>query len=68
MSHDFAKAFWGDGRICEECGSNNLKADRYGVYCKNCKEDAGVGIIAWEWHLSHMVLEENPIKYLEGFL
>lgn len=44
FSHDFAKAFWGTGRI--------------GI----------VWIPAWKYYLREMVLQEDPIKYLERFL
>ena len=43
FSHDFAKAFWGEGK---------LTAD----------------IFIWQQHLAQMVLEEEPLKYLESFL
>lgn len=46
FSHDFAKAFWGKGKL----GT--------GFFNK----------IKWEWHLQQMVLEKDPIKYLEKFL
>lgn len=58
FSHPFAKAFWGRKK---ECG-----------YCK--KEHKGMDIDipwyqeAWEFHLQQMVLEKDPIKYLEQFL
>ena len=56
--HDFAKAFWG-GEVC---------------YKPNTTKDVGSYTIvefeppAWQRHLQQMVLEEDPIKYLEQFL
>ena len=64
FSHDFAKAFWGETTLFlsieqEEyyyCGyENNYYAD--------CFEGA-----SWQYHLQQMVLEEEPLKYLEKFL
>ena len=56
FSHDFAKAFWGEEPMCEP-----WKKD-FGEEHGNC------GQIKWEWHLQQMVLEEEPLKYLEKFL
>ena len=53
FSHDFAKAFWGDEFIEKECGFN----------CGKVEE-----IEAWQYHLQQMVLEPEPLKYLEKFL
>jgi len=49
FSHDFAKAFWGDGHyFMLECQQKND--------------------VQWKQHLMVMVLEKDPIKYLEKFL
>ena len=77
FSHSFAKAFWGEYYICS-CGQK-LKDDDGKIHktfkitlkCPNethrrnyiWKQD-----IAWKYHLTEMVLEEEPLKYLEGFL
>ena len=47
LSHDFAKAFWGDKEI-ERSWDDIYEA--------------------WEYHLQQMVLEKNPLKYLEKFI
>ena len=52
FSHDFAKAFWGEG----------IKMI-YVVFA-----DELIPNISWEYHLSKMVLEPEPLKYLENFL
>ena len=52
FSHDFAKAFWGEEDICEACGD------------RSCQH-SGKG---WKCHLQQMVLEKDPIKYLEEFI
>lgn len=62
FSHDFAKAFWGEADDESKLPSNssiNLSPST-GPYEFN---RAG-----WQYHLQQMVLEENPIKYLERFL
>ena len=58
FSHDFAKAFWGEG---EKCLEPNLKRVGVGQYLT---ED----IQSWQYHLQQMVLEDNPIDYLRKFV
>lgn len=83
FSHDFAKAFWNEkpnGIVnylgfpawtgdCQDCGK---KFDGYKQIGeiefghKGCpKSDTGR---IWKRHLQEMVLEEDPIKYLENYL
>ncbi len=60
FSHDFAKAFWGEKFAnCDRCGARNEKD----CHCL----DAGV-IDSWKYHLQQMVLEEQPLKYIEKYL
>lgn len=47
FSHDFAKAFWGEGLYSGKSHSRS---------------------IVWKYHLQIMVLEKEPLKYLEKFL
>lgn len=51
--HDFAKAFWGDKIKEGHCFINNQYVDQ---------------VETWKWHLQQMVLEPEPLKYLEKFL
>lgn len=57
FEHDFAKAFWGDmkenGSVI--CGNNT----RMTFYDKES---------GWQYHLQQLVLEEDPLTYLEKFL
>ena len=60
FSHSFAKAFWGENIVDTEVyldgdGNRHLK-DSMRFYP------------AWQYHLTNMILEKNPIKYLEKFL
>ena len=55
FSHDFAKAFWGD----------KLSSSHDCVDEQSCCLS---GIPLWQFHLQQMVLEKNPLKYLEKFL
>ena len=55
FSHDFAKAFWG-----EKIWGELIDDPRYKNTIKNLE--------AWEYHLREMVLEEEPLKYIEKFL
>ena len=57
FSHDFAKAFFGIHKVMFDTGEKILR-----------KGLEGVSLPAWEYHLPDMVLEKDPIKYLEKFL
>ena len=58
FSHDFAKAFWGEEEI-HNCDIDDLGA-KINMKVKRTK--------VWQFHLSKMVLEEEPLKYIEKFL
>jgi hypothetical protein len=68
FSHDFAKAFWGEEVLSE--------VREYPIVEKDGKEIIGdkpilamtVEFPAWQFHLQQMVLEVEPVKYLEKFL
>jgi len=63
---DFAKAFWGE-ECCGDCYETSLSdCSGIGKYCKACGAD--YIIIAWKFQLQHMILEEEPLKYLEKSL
>ena len=62
FQHDFAKAFWGTDHHswyhgkCEDCSIFfNEIPNQFRGHC-------------WQYYLQQMVLEEDPIKYLEKFL
>lgn len=57
FSHQFAKAFWGEKFVDVETGD----------LCYHQIELIHQ-IEAWKHHLSKMVLEPEPLKYLEKFL
>jgi hypothetical protein len=60
FSHDFAKAFWGEEFKEGEAESSNEKwVSGYEWEFKGKR---------WQWHLQQMVLEEEPLKYLERFI
>jgi len=56
FDHVFARALWGNKKIefsgCEWCG----------YY------DGPYKYICWEYHLQKMVLEKDPLKYIDDFL
>lgn len=54
-SHDFAKAFWGE--------ESHHKFEYAPEFAGENKF-----IIAWQFHLQQLVLEDNPIEYLSRFL
>lgn len=80
--HDFAKAFFGDGGemtwvatntidyICIDCG-HTKKNCKIGHPPKEFKDGFHKGCKkgeVWKVYLQQMVLEEEPLKYLEQFL
>ena len=56
FSHSFAKAFWGQEEACQK---EHSQEDFVGGYCDKQM---------WQYHLAQMVLEEEPLKYIEKFL
>jgi len=72
FQHDFAKAFWEDKEISSCCTSPTYRPDKgYMDYCTECDEmivEGSYEAPAWQLHLTRMVLEAEPIKYLEKFL
>ena len=62
FSHDFVKAFWGDELI--ELANPD--------WCDNlptCDDDLDHDTqLSWQYHLQQLVLEKEPLKYLEKFL
>ena len=65
FSHSFAKAFW----FCEHELEDYLGGS-YREKCKKCKATTCLGTRFSDWrnYLQQMVLEEEPLKYLEKFL
>jgi len=63
FSHSFAKAFWGEEFIDEISvpGDESMDSGLLNAYYDS-------NLRVWQYHLQQMVLEENPIKYLEKFL
>ena len=52
FSHSFAKSFFGKVTESDKCAYFN----------------SGMGIKHWQHHLQQLVLEEQPLKYLEKYL
>jgi hypothetical protein len=74
FSHEFAKALWGEEfnnfRIGEVYYTNDnpykySDDDNAGINPVRC---AKVTQESWKYHLQQMILEEDPIKYLEKFI
>lgn len=62
FSHSFAKAFWGEAK------TKFYELLGFEVDSWNYQNNEPNRILDWQYHLSHMVLEEEPLKYLEKFL
>lgn len=72
FSHKFAKAFWGKRLCCPECGEIE---ELYGglkptLNCGKCESffEPEERKILWKFHLQRMILEEEPLKYIEKYL
>jgi len=63
FSHDFAKAFWGEKE--HYFGKEGVSECKCGY---QPYESALAGDMCWEVYLQQMVLEEEPLKYLEKFI
>ena len=55
FDHDFAKAFFGEDGLGDS-------------ECPFCEYPGFYDVPNWQYHLQMMVLEVDPIKYLEKFL
>lgn len=65
FSHIFARYFWGIEYFCEH-GFLEVDTDGMGTVCLKCgKEKTYQG---WENALQQMVLEKEPLKYLEKYV
>lgn len=56
FDHEFAKAFWGEEK---ESFVTDMFSD--GETIREMK-------VSWKYHLQQMVLEKEPLKYLEKYL
>jgi hypothetical protein len=78
FSHDFAKAFWGEELVKMDGDNKDEFCSSYKYYARGEREwdKLSVGHFnigyrleeCWQFHLQQMVLEEEPLKYLEKFL
>jgi len=79
--HDFAKAFWGEKQLqydpitlkCLHCGINIGIQPPYVLGCNHAHYGEDCDICAdklkdWKYHLQKMVLDKEPLQYLESFL
>lgn len=66
----FAKAFWGEERVCLYCGHkfnmDYVCCTQYEAHCP-VGTDYPASIKKYKYHLSQMVLYPDPLKYLEQF-
>lgn len=64
FSHDFAKAFWGEAYLSDSewYRINIFNPAKFTHYTED------ISIKSWQYHLQQMVLEKEPLKYLEKFL
>lgn len=65
FNHDFAKAFFGEGKVIIKF-IDTWEKDAEGSHRLHARVDGEQE--AWRCHLQRMVLQENPLSYLEKFL
>ncbi|HSX00041.1 MAG TPA: hypothetical protein VLH38_03325 [Patescibacteria group bacterium] len=65
LDHAFAKALWGEGKICIRCkGYETMPEKRPGDVEHKMFQHDYVYLPSWQYHLQQMVVAEDPIKYL----
>ena len=68
--HSFAKAFWSKRNLwlCDNCEHTEYRERE--ILCRKCKGEGEMNYKGYEYqyHLQQMVLEKEPLKYLEKFL
>jgi hypothetical protein len=64
FNHRFAKAFWGEDRICvlEYEGSCNQQWE-----CKECMDELD-RYLAWEYHIAELAKSEDRLEYIKKFI
>lgn len=67
FSHDFAKAFWGEEKV-DEYGLTQSERELASHGRQGLPGSWGYHNLAWKYNLQQMVVLENPLLYLEGFL
>ncbi len=71
FDHEFAKAFWGEDRLkCNNCNKEYLELENFLQHIGGTSvcSDSYETIDGWVHHLQQMVLQTEPLKYLEKFL
>lgn len=64
LSHDFAKAFFGEERTCKQCGLKMTFSDNgRNWWCPSQFCDETMDEPAWEYHLQQAVLSDDPLEY-----
>lgn len=48
-------------KVCKSCGVEAIDRDEFGI-------PDGTTMKSWQWHLQQMVIENEPVKYLEKFI
>ena len=67
FSHSFAKAFWGEEYDWLPSYKQMVKGAKSKKNFVKMAKETGL-LKAWQFHLSKMVLEKNPLDYLRRFL
>lgn len=71
FKHDFARAFFGEKPFVWKETSGRpyiLASGKAGSLTLKTNGDWEVSMQEWEYHLQQMILEKEPLKYLEQFL
>jgi hypothetical protein len=70
FSHEFAKAFWGEGNVCPDCGGKNIEQDlvyEHTYYCDDCREHTYV-LENWKHRIRQLASSTDRLEYISRFL
>lgn len=75
FDHDFAKAFWGEEKYVDANMVDLTTENNQDEYSNAFEDSISLDghfeyrtLPTWQYHLQIMVLEKEPLKYLEKFL
>lgn len=61
FDHDFAKALWGEHKLCGLCKVQHIQP-------KECQFGGGNNLLAWHYHLQQIVItdDSNLVEYIRS--
>lgn len=68
FSHIFAKHIWGEALFCCNCSEEIKEIDHTGMGNCFCSSHSVNVLPAYQFHLSQMVICDEPLDYLKGHI